>query len=135
VDLFRTLELNPTEVERFHKSLAGVLSGAESLESLLRGRVNSQTLPAPKVPIATQVRFDDLSSSNSTLLEVIAQDRTGLLYDVSSALAESGCNIEVALIDTEGQKAIDVFYLTFEGCKLDPQRQQIVRDALLTRLG
>ena len=134
VDLYRTLELNPTEVERFQKSLAGVLSGAENLEALLRGRVNSQTPPAPKVPIATQVRFDDSSSSHSTLLELIAQDRTGLLYDVSSALAESGCNIEVALIDTEGRKAIDVFYLTFEGRKLDPQRQQIVRAAILAKL-
>ena len=135
VDLFRTLELNPSEIARFQESLAGVLNGTENLETLLRGRVNSQTQAAPKVPVATQIRFDDSSSTHSTLLELIAQDRTGLLYDVSSALAESGCNIEVALIDTEGYKAIDVFYLTFEGRKLDSQRQQMVRDAVLARLG
>ena len=60
----------------------------------------------------------------------MAQDRPGLLYNVSSKLAKHGCNIEVALIDTEGQKAIDVFYLTFGGAKLDSARQKALAEAL-----
>ena len=49
-------------------------------------------------------------------------------------LADLGCNIEIALIDTEGQKAIDVFYLTSAGAKLDSAKEQAIRDALLRQL-
>jgi [protein-PII] uridylyltransferase len=57
-----------------------------------------------------------------------------LLFDVSSVLADQGCNIEVALIDTEGQRAIDVFYLTCRGAKLDSTTQEAVSNALKGRL-
>ena len=88
----------------------------------------------PKVEISTRVRFDNRSSSHSTLLELIAQDRPGLLFDVSSILADHECNIEIALIDTEGQRAIDVFYLTCRGAKLDLATQEVVGNALRKRL-
>ena len=88
----------------------------------------------PKIEVTTSVRFDGESSSHSTLLELIAQDRPGLLFDVSSALADQGCNIKVALIDTEGQRAIDVFYLTCRGAKLDATTQAAVGNALQQRL-
>ena len=134
VDLFRTLELNPGETDRLKDDIAGVVTGRTKLQDLIHGRVDSQIRPVAKVKIAGQVRFDDTSSSHSTLLELIAQDRPGLLYQVSSALAELGCNIEVALIDTEGQKVIDVFYLTAGGRKLTQLLQSNVRDALLELL-
>ncbi len=134
VDLFRTLELNPPEVDRFKKSLVAVLRGEENLQTLMSSRVNPRTIPRPKVNIATETRFDDASSTHSTLLELITQDRPGLLYQVSSALAELKCNIEVALIDTEGQKVIDVFYLTHRGKKLDCFKQEEIRQALLQQL-
>ena len=98
------------------------------------GRARAEAASQPKIEVATSVRFDSQSSSHSTLLELIAQDRPGLLFDVGSVLADQGCNIEVALIDTEGQRAIDVFYLTCRGAKLDPMTQEAVGAALRRRL-
>ena len=132
--MHRTLELNPSEGDRFKQNLIDVLRGTLELQKLLSGRTRAEASAQPKVEIVTRVRFDDDSSSHSTLLELVAQDRPGLLYDVSSVLADQGCNIEIALIDTEGQRAIDVFYLTYRGAKLNAGSQEAVSDALQKRL-
>jgi len=138
VDLHRTLELNPPEAERLEKNIADVLAGRANLKEMMSGRVKQSRAPV-KVKIPTQVRFEDAparssASLQSTILELIAQDRPGLLYEVSSALSELGCNIEVALIDTEGQKVIDVFYLTCGGSRLSPETREAVGQAILARL-
>ena len=133
-DLHRTLELNPSEVDRFRRSLADVVNGKTPLEPLLSGRELASRARLPKVAVETRANFDDTASEHSTLLEIMAQDRPGLLYDIGSTLARQGCNIEVALIDTEGQKAIDVFYLTAQGGKLTPEKQELLRSALQQHL-
>jgi [protein-PII] uridylyltransferase len=134
VDLHRTLELNPSERDRFRQSLVEVLSGSVEAKKLLSARAPRGAAARPKIRVATQMRMDNLTSSHSTLLELVAQDRPGLLFDISATLADLGCNIEVALVDTEGQRAIDVFYLRHRGAKLDPLKQEAVGDALRGRL-
>jgi [protein-PII] uridylyltransferase len=133
-DLFRTLELNPSEAARFKSDIVDVLTGKASVQELMSRRRESLLLLRPKVRVPTQMRFDNTSSSHSTLLELITHDRPGLLYKVSLALAELGLNIEVALVDTEGQRAIDVFYLTRQGAKLTPPNQAEIEKVLLTQL-
>ena len=129
-DLHRTLELNPGEIERFRKSITDVVNGKAALEPLLKSRESASRARTPKVAVETRINFDDSSSAHSTLMEIVTQDHPGLLYEIGSALARLECNIEVALIDTEGQKAIDVFYLTAQGKKLPAQKQELLREVL-----
>ena len=132
-DRFHTLELNPPERERFQKSVTRILMREEPLEPLLESRLKADTKPA-KLKVETRLRYDDESSPGSTLLEVITQDRSGLLYTISSTLAAESCSIEVALIDTEGAVAHDVFYLTRDGEKLTREQQRAIEWALTTEL-
>ena len=133
-DRFRTLELNLQEWERFKRSIIGVLLGESDLDRMLRERMRAEKNGGAKVKIETKIDFDDSCSSRSTLVQVIAQDRLGLLHKISSCLSHQKCNIEIALIDTEGQMAIDVFYLTSDGQKLPSEHQSRVKEALLEAL-
>jgi [protein-PII] uridylyltransferase len=133
-DRFRTLELNLSEWDRFKKSLAAVLAGEADLDRMLRDRQRGEKHTKAKVVVETRIDFDDECSSTSTLLQVIAQDRPRLLHRLSSCLSRQQCNIEIALIDTEGQMAIDTFYLTSEGKKLPVGLQKKVEKALLDEL-
>ena len=134
VDLFHTLDLNPAEQQRLQQTIHDILTGRKSLDELMSGRIRPETRSAAGPKIPTAIRFDETSSSHSTLLELTTQDRPGLLYRISSLLAEHRCNIEVAAIDTQGRKAIDVFYLTIDGNKLSSADKQAIEDAILTSL-
>jgi [protein-PII] uridylyltransferase len=129
-DRFRTLELNLSEWDRFKRSIAAVLAGAADLDKMLRDRQRGEKSARVKVVVETRIDFDDECSSTSTLLQVIAQDRPRLLHRISSCLSLQKCNIEIALIDTEGQMAIDAFYLTSGGKKLTAEHQKKVERAL-----
>jgi [protein-PII] uridylyltransferase len=109
-DPHRTLELNPPEVDRLRGIVRKVVEGKQDATKLLRGR------PKPLLPSRTRLKprvaFNNEASETATLIEIVAEDRPGLLYDLARAMSEQGCNIEVVLINTEAHKALDVFYVS-----------------------
>jgi [protein-PII] uridylyltransferase len=129
-DTFKTLELNESERERFVESVRELVAGRASVEKMLSSRRRGRR-KAPKVVTETKVEFDDTASAYSTLLQVIAQDVPGLLRAVSMTLSEMGLNVEVALVDTEGETAIDVFYLTSGGARLRLEQEDELRRRLV----
>ena len=128
-DPTRTLELNPSEVDRLRTTAERVILGKLEVHELLRNRPKPK-LPSRKVRVPATIRFDDEASATATLIQIIAEDRPGLLYDLASAISSSGGNIEVVLIDTQAHRAIDVFYVTVNGRKLTAEKQTAMGEVL-----
>jgi [protein-PII] uridylyltransferase len=97
--------------ERIGRVIGEVLEGRRSLESLAAARQR----PKPRLDaftVSPDVVIDNTLSDELTVIEVSALDRPGLLFDVTSALAELDLDISSAHIATFGERAVDVFYVT-----------------------
>ncbi|MDX2153892.1 MAG: ACT domain-containing protein [Bryobacteraceae bacterium] len=129
-DPTRTLELNVEEVDNLRRTVEQVVLGKVSVEKLLARRPRPRR-PATSARVHPSVTIERDLSRTATLIEVVAEDRPGLLYDLTNVLARNGCNIEVVLIDTEAHKALDVFYVTAQSAKLPADLEAKVRAELL----
>ena len=128
-DPLRTLELNPTEIDRLRKLVERVALGVEDVKMLLKRR--RPPAPGRITRLAPVVRFNNEVSDTATLVEFVGEDRPGLLYDLATAFSGAGCDIELVLIDTEGHKALDVFYVKGGGAKLDDALATLLKQSLL----
>jgi [protein-PII] uridylyltransferase len=132
-DPHRTLELNPSEVDRLRGVVRNVVEGKQDVQALLKGRVKPLLPSRSKIPPRVLFRGD--VTETATLVEIVAEDRPGLLHDLGDAIAAAGCNIEVVMIATIAHKATDVFYLTHQGAKLRPEVEEDLKIRLLTACG
>jgi len=82
--------------------------------------------------MATQIHFENSATDDRTLIEVETEDRLGLLYAISQALAGLRVDISTARIVTERGAAMDSFYVRGIAGKpiTDPARQAAVEQAM-----
>ncbi len=121
--------------EKFEHLVKKILTGAAlDLRALI-----AKVCPAPATykslegeRIPTIVELDNATSDTRTIVDLQAEDRVGLLHDVSRGLAELNVNIYLAKILTEKGAAIDTFYIAERnGAKvLDPGRQKAIQNRI-----
>ena len=133
-DSLRTLDLNPTENDRLRATVERVVLGRLDVRQLLQHRPKPAP-PSRNAHVRPVVSFNVEASDSAALIEIVAEDRPGLLYDLASAISSQGCNIEVVLIDTEAHKAIDVFYVTAGGRKPEGEQLEKLGEALRRACG
>jgi len=131
----QTFEKNPSEVDSFLQLLSDIIGMKTDLPQLLL-RKSSSILFQKRgaVPTPTSIHFEDEFSRRCTIMEITTQDAFGLLYQISNVISRHGFNIEVVLINTEGQRVLDVFYLTNDGRKLSSDDEKKLEEDLLAEL-
>jgi [protein-PII] uridylyltransferase len=120
----------PERIERVCKQLVQSIDPLNSKPPVFRRvwKAQSAVDAATARNQPTQIRFDNSTSENHTIISVFAYDRTGLLYDISKALFDLKLDLQVAKVSTHLDQVVDVFYVT------DIQGKKITEPTLLYTL-
>jgi UTP:GlnB (protein PII) uridylyltransferase len=93
------------------RDLRKVISGEVAIAEFIAARQPyARPLPTPRRP--TTVQFDNETSPTHTVIEVTAPDEIGLLYRIASVFRDCGIGITSAIVTTEGDLGVDIFYVT-----------------------
>jgi [protein-PII] uridylyltransferase len=103
---------------RFETLLQAVVAGREDIAARLVRKENGLRHRRPPMRVTPVVHVDNEQSATYTVLELVAEDAPGLLHRVSRLVSGHGCEVDLVLISTEGNRAIDVFHLTQSAAKL-----------------
>lgn len=108
--------------DRIAADLGRALDGRLAVSARLAERIGtyrrSRSLSAH--PVTNRVVVDNDVSDAATVVEVHTEDRMGVLYRITGAIAELGLDIRSARVQTLGHEVVDAFYL------LDPHGQKLV---------
>ena len=119
---------------KIQQQLSDVLAGKIEPSDLVRGEKQSMRWnwrPAPAVE--TEIFIDNRSATRHTVVEVITQDRRDLLFWLTAAMHQEEVTIDLAKINTEGERVADVFYVNeLDGSRVKPgPRFGAIHDALV----
>lgn len=132
-DAARRQPLTAAQCEGVRKVLHGVLVNGEDVgKHVEASRRRLFALLQSRAPMRTSVSFDNQASRTDTVIDIETGDRTGLLYDITRALAGVGVDIQSARIVTDARRVRDAFYVRLHNKKLEEtESQSVVRDALI----
>jgi [protein-PII] uridylyltransferase len=116
------LAQNPAGAAEIHRTLQAAVAGTTDVAALLKGKERSLFYRRSR-RFAPVVHFDNVSSRKYTVVEIVADDAMGLLHRISRTLSGQGCDLDLAIVSTEGEKAIDVLHVTRQGQKLSDAEQ------------
>lgn len=130
---------NPAKMKRVENDLIAAIEGRLNVQELVDKAQGPSYLQGsrekPKRP--NKVEFDNEVSDQYTVIDIFANDKVGLLYNISRTLSELGLYIAVSKISTKVDQAADVFYVSdIFGQKItDPEKIEQIRQTMLERIG
>jgi [protein-PII] uridylyltransferase len=127
----------PPVPEILADALRAALEGTLPLAERLRQREADYRQDGAR-SAAPRISWHDaeVAGANSTIVEVRAGDRAGLLYRLTTALADLGLDVTSARIETLGADALDSFYVCDpRGSAMDPELRRRVELALRAAAG
>ncbi|HSA58103.1 MAG TPA: [protein-PII] uridylyltransferase [bacterium] len=120
--------------ERVEKDLRDVLQGRVPLETLVAEKFRPSLFKKKVAHVApARVDIDNDVSAYYTVIDIYSQDRTGLLYQITSMLSALGLYVDVTKISTKLDQVADTFYVRdIFGHKITSQeRLARIKEALL----
>jgi [protein-PII] uridylyltransferase len=81
------------------------------------------------------VKVEQRTSDACTIVDVVTKDEVGLLSRLCGAISSAGCEIGYACINTMGDVAVDVFYVSKDGRKLSDADAEHLRAHMVRQLG
>ena len=72
-----------------------------------------------KMAMVPRVHVERTADNPFTIIRVEARDHIGMLYKVANVFVDFGIRIDRAKISTQGDRAIDVFYVSLRNPKFD----------------
>ncbi|HUV36839.1 MAG TPA: [protein-PII] uridylyltransferase [Patescibacteria group bacterium] len=144
IDLFHVegidggLSMHRDAWEKLNRDLHAVLGGRVELDEEYSAHiVRWKRRAAGGIPVPCIVEFENDLSGESTVIDLTAADRPGLLYRVTRIFSEEGLDIQSAQITTRGGVAADSFYVkTAAGGKIaDTATMRAIRKRLEAELG
>lgn len=139
LEVFRVEALGDEEgrFEHVTEDARRALRGRLSLDARLAEKRELAARPSTRIRKPPRVVVDNRASDFSTVVEVHATDRIGLLSTIARALAELELDVRLAKVSTYGDDVVDVFYVRdLDGQKVtDPEYVFEVERTILHRLG
>jgi [protein-PII] uridylyltransferase len=129
------------EVERrlhhFKRDAEEILNGRITVKDLFSEKGEFKPNQQKIIPgVVAEVKVNNRDSDFYTIIEITGEDRLGILYEITQALTDHGCNISFSRISTLGNRIVDVFYVQDEWGEKIEEKQKVdhLKQVLLNHL-
>ncbi len=138
---FRLSSIYPARVreeepwQRLRRDLLAVSQGTLDPQTLLaKRRAALMPKPADSGFDDPAVKVEQRTSEHSTIVDIHTKDEVGLLSKLTRTITDAGYDIGYACINTMGDVAVDVFYVSRQGTKPTDEQAQELRTRLVRSL-
>lgn len=103
---------------KVNQDLQDVLENRKQMRALLAARKRYVVPKNHPLAVVPKIQIDNTADPAYTIIRVEARDHLGMLYKIVRTLFDFGIQIHCAKISCQGDRGIDVFYVSLRGAKI-----------------